>query len=206
VAYSAQGTRLNRRGIETRQRTLDVAIDRLAHGGPDAASANLIARASGVTWGTIQHQFGDTDGLWAAVLEEASLRIGPVLPDLSTEPPSIHRRVTVIVESMWSAYDTPVARAVQNLRQLLPSDHTTLGESFPKTAATLRQWDERWMATWEHVFDGFETSKVKLRRVRSLLPGALRGLHVQSQLSTFTDVNEGRRGLIDAVTVYLETP
>ena len=40
---SAQGTRLNRRGLETRARVLDAALACLAEG-PDAASANLVAR------------------------------------------------------------------------------------------------------------------------------------------------------------------
>ena len=62
------------------------------------------------------------------------------------------------------------------------------------------------MTAWETAFDGIATSKVKLRRVRSLLPGALRGLHAQSRLPSFTDVNEGRRSRIDAVTAYLEAP
>jgi AcrR family transcriptional regulator len=66
-AVSAKGTRLNRRGLETRQHLLEVALECLA-AGPEAASANLVARESGVTWGTVQHQFGDVDGLWAAVL------------------------------------------------------------------------------------------------------------------------------------------
>ena len=44
------------------------------------------------------------------------------------------------------------------------------------------------------------------RRVRSLLPSAVRGLRAESRLTTFEDVHEGRRGLVDAVTLYLQTP
>jgi AcrR family transcriptional regulator len=66
-SLSAQGTRLNRRGRETRRHLLEVAL-RCLEAGPEAASANLVAREAGATWGTVQHQFGDVDALGAAVL------------------------------------------------------------------------------------------------------------------------------------------
>ena len=69
MTLSAKGTRLNRRGLETRGNMLDVAVRVLAAGGPDAVSANSVAKEAGATWGVVQHQFGDADGLWAAVLE-----------------------------------------------------------------------------------------------------------------------------------------
>ena len=71
---SAKGTRLNRRGLETRDVLLRTAIHCLAEGGPESVSANLVAREAGVTWGTVQHQFGDVDGLWAAVLGSVAER------------------------------------------------------------------------------------------------------------------------------------
>jgi hypothetical protein len=48
MSYSAQGSRLNRRGSETRRRVLDVAIRRLAEGSPEPVTAILIAREAGV--------------------------------------------------------------------------------------------------------------------------------------------------------------
>ena len=79
MTLSAKGTRLNRRGLETRRTLLKVAIRCLADGS-EGVSANLIAREAGVTWGTVQHQFGDADGLWAAVLAHISERSDPLLP------------------------------------------------------------------------------------------------------------------------------
>ena len=50
AALSAKGTRLNRRGLETRRHLLDVAVQCLAAGGPEAVSANLVAKEAGATW------------------------------------------------------------------------------------------------------------------------------------------------------------
>jgi AcrR family transcriptional regulator len=206
VTFSAQGTRLNRRGLETRAHILDVAVRLLATGGHDVVSANLIARESGVTWGTIQHQFGDTDGVWAAVLDHAAERTDAGLRTATEADASIEQRVRSIVDAMWNSYDTPTVLAVMRLRSTLPHDPEVLAEQFPSTSAALHRWEAAWTRSWDSLFHGLVRSQVKLRRVRSLLPGAVRGLRADAQLTTFEDVAEGRRGLVDAVTLYLQTP
>ena len=52
-------------------------------------------------------------------------------------------------------------------------------------------------------FAGFDIDPGRLRRVRSLLPGAVRGVHSEQYLSTYADVDEARRGLTEAITAYL---
>jgi AcrR family transcriptional regulator len=206
VTLSAKGTRLNRRGLETRAHILDVAIGLLAAGGHEVVSANLIARAAGVTWGTIQHQFGDTDGVWAAVLDHAAERADAGLRAVTATDLSIEQRVRSIVDAMWDAHDEPTVLAVHRLRATLPHDPDVLAAQLPATEAALRRWEAAWNGSWEDLFRGLVRSPVKLRRVRSLLPGAVRGLRADSRLTTFEDVDEGRRGLVDAVTLYLRTP
>lgn len=122
-AVSGKGTRLNRRGLETRRTVLDAAVRCLAEGGVDAVSANRVAREAGVTWGTVQHQFGDADGLWAAVLAEVE--------DTG--------RVADALEQLWAALDSESARAVFNLRAALPPDRAALEAEFPKSAAAIAQ-------------------------------------------------------------------
>lgn len=204
MAYSAQGTRLNRRGLESRRHILEVAIRCLAEGGPEAANVNLIAREAGVTWGTIQHHFGDNDGVWAALLERAHQESREAFPRRSAVSASLRPRVAAVVNAIWAAYDQPTVQAVMNLRLALPRDHHALAEAFPATAEILQAWDEGWTARWDTLFRDLVTSNTKLRRLRSLLPAALHGLYLNGQAPTFTDVEEGRRGLIDAITCYLE--
>ncbi len=202
VTLSAKGTRLNRRGLETRQTLLKVATRCLADGGPESASANLVAREAGVTWGTVQHQFGDVDGLWAAVLEHISARGGPLIP-MPPELSTLHARVLAIVEQMWLALDAPGPRAIHNLRQALPGHRAELESEFPRTAAAIVEWDASWTAACEKAFEEFNVDRVKLQRVRALLPGAMRGLHSERHLSTYVDLDDARRGLSDAITAYL---
>lgn len=198
---SAKGTRLNRRGLETRRNLLDTAIRCLADGGPESVSANLVAREAGVTWGTVQHQFGDVDGLWAAVLTEVSSH-GPFLdrPPVESTPA---RRVVEVVGLLWDAMGTAYARAVFNLRNALPHDRPTMEADFPRTAAAIAAWDRGFTEACERAFRGMGVDSVRLRRAKELLPGALRGLQLEQQLSTYTDVEEARRGFADALVAYL---
>ena len=198
---SAKGTRLNRRGLETRETLLRTAVRCLADGGPESVSANLVAREAGVTWGTVQHQFGDVDGLWAAVLGSVSERAKDLIP--VSEPTSLAARVDEILTLMWNAMDRPALRAIHNLRVALPRDRATLERDFPRTAEALLDWDNRWERAVRDAFAGFDVDPVRLHRVRSMLPGAVRGIHSEQYLSSYADMDEGRKGLAEAITEYL---
>jgi len=50
-------------GELTRQKVLDAAIQTILEVGYYQASSNAIARRAGVTWGTLQHQFGTREAL-----------------------------------------------------------------------------------------------------------------------------------------------
>ena len=69
---SAPRRSANRRGIATREAMLDAAVTSLAGGDPNSVSGNRIAKDIGATWGVIKYQFGDIDGLWAAVLHHTA--------------------------------------------------------------------------------------------------------------------------------------
>lgn len=204
AVLSAKGTRLNRRGLETRRHLLRVALHCLAEGGPESVSANLVARQAGVTWGTVQHQFGDVDGLWAAVLEYVAVEGGPMLADMPDQI-DLGERVEAVVEMLWSALDLPVSRAIYQLRTVLPQDRGELETAFPRTAKAVAAWDAHWAGAIEHAFAGLDVDRVRLARVRAMLPAAMRGLRVEHAMSTYVDIDAARIGLREAITVYLST-
>jgi AcrR family transcriptional regulator len=199
---SAKGHKLNKRGLETRQAVIEAAVRTLAGGGAESVSANLVAKEAGVTWGTVQHQFGDTDGLWAAVLDSISERGVALLP-IQADVIDLRERVTVIIDTIWSALDKPSLRAMFNLRSALPRERADLEAEYPRTAAALAAWDSKWERACRAAFAGFDVDPVRLNRVRSLLPGAVRGLYNEQYLSSFTDFAEARQGLAEAISVYL---
>lgn len=202
MTLSAKGTRLNRRGLETRTQLLDAAVACLAEGGPEAVSANQITRRAGVTWGTVQHQFGGVDGLWAAVLDHISADFGAMTPRLSQEH-QLGDRVSVIVDRLWRAVDLPGSHAIYNLRLGLPQRLQDLKDNFPRTAESLAAWDAKWTAACERSFADLDVDPVKLAKVIAFLPGAMIGLRNEMHLVTYADLDQARDGLSEAIAAYL---
>ncbi|GAA4808802.1 TetR/AcrR family transcriptional regulator [Nocardioides caeni] len=204
AVLSARGTRLNKKGRETRRQVLREAVLCLSEGTPESVSANAIAQRAGVTWGTIQHQFGDVDGLWAALLDfvagHADLRT-IATPD----HPDIADRVEAVIDMLWGFLDLPGAAAIYQLRLSLPHQAAQLEESYPQTARAIAHWDVEWTDLCERCFRGLGLPADRLMRVRHFLPGALRGLYNERNLSTYTDSHEARRGLMDALSAYLSS-
>lgn len=61
-------------GDERRERILEAALKEFAARGFEAASTNAIADAAGVAKGLVFHHFGNKEGLFVAVAEDAILR------------------------------------------------------------------------------------------------------------------------------------
>ena len=95
--------RSNRRGLATREALLAAAIDALATGDRAAVSANRIAKKIGVTWGTVQYQFGDADGLWSAVLHHTAERRANLFAATDTGL-SLRVRVADIVDTLYDGF------------------------------------------------------------------------------------------------------
>ena len=206
MAEAAAGRRrTNRRGEATRQTILDAARRTLASGDPQAASANHIAKLVGATWGAVKYQFGDVDGLWAAVLNDIGVRRGELVLAVDGDLP-IEERVTTIVELLWRGLDTPDARAIENLRSSLPSRREELERSYPQTAEALASWQAGWVEACQDAFADLDVDPVRLREVAAFLPGAMRGLTSEEHLGTYSDLDVARRGLAHAIAAYLGRP
>lgn len=204
VSYSAQGTRLNRRGVESRRRIIELAIEMLADETSEPITVNLIARRAGYTWGVVQHQFGDADGVWAAVAESVlkQFRAAPVSGRAPRQGTPLRRRVAAMVDELWRANEAKEARAMDELRRLLPSDPQAFAASFPKTEAVMRRWDVEWRLAYELRFTDLGISRAKIDNVRRVAPAAVSGLVADLRRSRFPDA-DGRRSLIEILVAYL---
>ncbi|WP_220131845.1 MULTISPECIES: TetR/AcrR family transcriptional regulator [Nocardioides] len=194
--------RRNRRGDATRIRMLAAALDCLATGDPDAVSANHVAKRAGATWGAVKYQFGDVDGLWAAVLDHLEERRGGPLSFPSTGS-SVADRVAGIVDTLWRGLETPDARAIDTLRMALPRERGELEQKLPRTAGALASWQASWVETCQAAFADLDLDAGRVREVAALLPGAMRGLNSEAHLSTYSDLDLARRGLTAAIAAYL---
>ncbi|PQM43999.1 hypothetical protein C1Y40_05842 [Mycobacterium talmoniae] len=165
-------------------------------------SSNRIAKRIGVTWGTVQYQFGDADGFWAAVLHHTAARRGDLFADTDTGA-SLRTRVAAIIDTLYDGLAAPDSRAIENLRAALPRNPDDLDRLYPATAAELRSWGRSWQATCQQAFADLQVDPQRIHQVASFIPGAMRGLVSEKQLGSYADLDEAREGLTNAIVAYL---
>ncbi len=195
--------RTNRRGQAGRESMLDTAVHALASGAPGSVSGNRIAKDAGATWGTVKYQFGDIDGLWAAVLRYTAERRGK-MPAHAVPHGTLRQRVTGILDVMYDGLTATDSRAIENLRAALPRDRAELERLYPKTAAELASWQRTWIEDCQKAFADLDVDPARVREVALFIPGAMRGITSERQLGTYIDLDEARRGLSNAIVAYLE--
>jgi len=99
------------RSAETRRRILDAAAAAVAEVGLPRTTASEIARRAGVTWGAVQHHFGDKEELLAAVLEDGFERFARRFDDLARRAAPLEARVGAFVDRAWEHFASPLYRA-----------------------------------------------------------------------------------------------
>src|ERR1700761_5541381 len=200
---SVQPQRTNRRGDATRENMLEAALKALATGDPGAVSANRIAKQIGATWGVVKYQFGDADGLWAAVLHRtAEHRADVFVPGNATVP--LRQRVAAIIHTLYDGLTATDSRAIENLRAALPRDPVELERLYPRTAAELQSWGRGWLATCQNAFAGLVVDPDRVREGATFIPGAMRCIPSERQIGSCFDLDMARRGLTNAIVAYLE--
>ncbi|MFV8054361.1 TetR/AcrR family transcriptional regulator [Mycobacterium sp. 48b] len=195
--------RTNRRGEATRESMLEAARKALATGDPGAVSANRIAKEIGATWGAVKYQFGDIDGFWAAVLHRTAERRAGMFSHHDSRAP-LKQRVAAIIDLLYDGLTIGDSRAIENLRAALPRDPAELERLYPKTAAELASWGQGWLQTCQQAFADLDVDPERVREVAAFIPGAMRGIASERQLGSFIDLDVARRGLTNAIVLYLE--
>jgi AcrR family transcriptional regulator len=181
---------------------LDAALRALATGDVTAASANRIARDAGATWGAVKYQFGDADGLWAAVLRRTAERRGQLPLQANPDAP-LRERVAAIIDLLFDGLSAPDSRAIETLRAALPRNGAELERLYPQTAAELQSWGRIWIESCQTAFADVDVDPHRIREVASFIPGAMRGLVSERQLGSYYDLDLARHGLTNAIVNYL---
>ncbi|WP_246241089.1 TetR/AcrR family transcriptional regulator [Mycolicibacterium madagascariense] len=182
---------------------LEAALAALATGDPAAVSANRIAKLIGATWGAVKYQFGDADGLWAAVLHRTAERRADVFVPADPSAP-LRQRVSTVIDTLYHGLTASDSRAIENLRAALPHDPAELERLYPRTAAELQSWGRGWLSTCQAAFADLDVDPDRVNEVATFIPGAMRGITSERQLGAFYDLDLARLGLTNAIVAYLE--
>jgi AcrR family transcriptional regulator len=86
---------------------LDAAVTCILDVGYYQASSNAIAREAGVTWGTIQHQFGTREALLLEVVEEGLAALDRHLASATVRGGDLEERLASVLELLEVYYGRP---------------------------------------------------------------------------------------------------
>ena len=124
------------RGDRTRELLIDETVRCIREEGFSAASARHIIERAGVSWGVIQHHFGDRDGLLTAVIDDAVDRLIASLEVLSD--PAQVTDTDALVRATWEAFANP--KAMAGLEILIATKELRVGLMGGIWNVSVRRW------------------------------------------------------------------
>jgi AcrR family transcriptional regulator len=159
------------RTAETRARIVAAVLDSIAELGLARTTAAEIARRAGVTWGAVQHHFGDKDGILVAVVEDSFDRFAARLEGIAWEGESLEKRAALFVERAFEHFSSPEYRSTFEI--LL----SFLGRAdAPDGPAWQAEMSRAWEAVWLRIFEDAPVSKRRHRVLQHYAVSTLSGL------------------------------
>jgi AcrR family transcriptional regulator len=138
------------RTAETRERVIQAVVDSIAEVGYQRTTSAQIARRAGVTWGAVQHHFGDKDGILVAALEASFARFAERLDPVPSPDESLASRVSRFVERSWEHFGSAHYRSTFEILLNLPPD---LEPSWQNGML------DAWTRIWSRYFPGSRLSR-----------------------------------------------
>lgn len=161
------------RTAETCGRVKAAVIESIADVGFQRTTGAEIARRAGVTWGAVQHHFGDKDGILMAVLEESFDRFAEILAEPPSEVSGLEARVGVFVDRAWQHFSSAHYRTTFEILLNLPADEEPAWQ-----ADMLRAWN----GIWSRYFAESELSRRETLELMHYTISALSGLATTQML------------------------
>ena len=99
------------RSAATRAKVVEAATECVAELGYRGATMSAMAQRAGVSWGAMQHQFGEKDAIFDAVIEQVMARLQENFRGLREEHPELPDRVHAFVQRNRELAGGPIYRA-----------------------------------------------------------------------------------------------
>jgi AcrR family transcriptional regulator len=168
------------RSSETRAKVIKAAIRSIAENGYKNTTVTRIAALSGVSWGGIQHQFGNKAAIIQAVLDHALDEFILGVQRISTPDDKLETRVKVFVQGAWRLVTRPGFLA---LLEILLSHRHAPHRTNPALRYRARVW-RAIIATWDYLFGSLDLSQEQIETARRMTFTTLGGMAIESIMRT----------------------
>jgi len=161
------------RTAETRGRALAAVVQSIGEVGYQRTTATEITRRAGITWGAVQHHFGDKDGILTAVLEETFNRFAERLAGVPAGG-SLEERIARFVDRSWEHFGSSSYCTAFVILLNLPSDLEVSWQD---------QMFAAWSGVWSQYFPGSKPSRRRTAGLMYYTISVLSGLAATQMLS-----------------------
>lgn len=156
-----------------RRKILEAIVGLIKEGGYANATAARIAERSGLTWGAVQHHFGDKEQVVGAVTNLAHDKMKARMADPALRKGSLADRASLFIDRMWEHYQDDVLLAALEILLATRGFH----------AQTPAHWADRYkrehLATMREIFCDAKLSDAKLAELLDFIHCLLTGLTVE---------------------------
>jgi AcrR family transcriptional regulator len=163
------------RTAATRERILAAVVESIADVGFGQTTASEIARRAGVTWGAVQHHFGDKDGILAAVLEQSFAHLAERLAEVPPDAPP-EARIHLFVQRAWEHFASPHFRSTLEILLHTPPEPRE-GES-----GWQGEMVQAFNRIWQRLFADAEIPARRLTALQRYVTSVLTGLSALDRL------------------------
>jgi AcrR family transcriptional regulator len=204
AAGNTAGQRRRRSDGElTRRRVLDAAISSILEKGYYETSSNEIARRAGVTWGTIQHQFGTREALLLEVLNDRWATLQDRMATAEIRGNTLEERLHSVLDVLALHYGQP--EHLVQLQILLDLSHN------PNTSAETRHaialhgaaLTRAWQPLFERALGKAGNDSDLVRYAFLTLRGYLTGNLIASSIADTKDDRVQRKLLVRGVATAI---
>lgn len=155
------------RTAETRRRVTAAVVESLAEVGYPRTTGAEIARRAGVSWGAIQHHFGDKNGILAAALQDSFDRFAAILGAPPDSGVALEMRVSEFVDRAWRHFASDHYRSMFQILLNLPPEV----KSSWAFQSVIQAWREIWRRFFPEIPRGEREADDLMRYAISALSG-----------------------------------
>jgi AcrR family transcriptional regulator len=152
---------------------MSAVVESIGEVGYQKTTATEIARRAGVTWGAVQHHFGDKDGILMAVLGESFDRFADILAELPNADDGLEKRAALFVDRSWQHFSSPHYRSTFEILLNLPEELELSWQ-----AEMLKAWNR----IWSEYFPGSRLSRRQTLDLMHYTIATLSGLAAMKML------------------------
>jgi len=169
---------LTRKGIQTHDRVVQAGIECIAELGFHAASTNKIAARAGVTWGTLQHQFGDKVTLLESILEAAYVDQAAAIFGATSPETPLRPRISALLDAFWREQSSPASIALADIIRSVLADPEYRTRFLPQLTRLRDSYNKHWNV----MFADVQLPKEVFEATKQLAFAAIRGLALEIQV------------------------